>query len=41
VTFAESFGLEAYRPEGWDEIESAFAEAVPSDELSLIEVRLE
>ncbi|MFB1066522.1 acetolactate synthase large subunit [Natrinema sp. H-ect4] len=41
VTFAESFGLEAYRPEGWDEIESAFAEAVPSDELSLIEIRLE
>ena len=41
VTFAESFGIEAYRPEGWDEVEAAFEEAVPSDELALIEVVLE
>ncbi len=41
VTFAESFGLEAHRPETWAEIEAAFAEAVPSDDLSLIELRLD
>ncbi|QSW97919.1 acetolactate synthase large subunit [Haloterrigena alkaliphila] len=41
VTFAESFGIDAYRPEGWDEVAAAFEEAVPSDELALIEVRLE
>jgi acetolactate synthase I/II/III large subunit len=41
VAFAESFGIEAYRPEGWDEIDRTFRETVPSDELSLIEIRLE
>ncbi|MFC4440213.1 MULTISPECIES: acetolactate synthase large subunit [Natrialbaceae] len=40
VTFAESFGIEAYRPGTWNEIERAFSEAVPSDELALIELRL-
>ncbi|ELZ10807.1 acetolactate synthase [Halovivax asiaticus JCM 14624] len=41
VAFSESFGIEAYRPGTWDEVESAFAEAVPSDELALIEIPLE
>ncbi len=41
VTFAESFGIEAYRPETWADLEAAFGTAVPSDELALIEVRLE
>ncbi|WP_276256891.1 acetolactate synthase large subunit [Halomontanus rarus] len=41
VTFAESFGIEARRPETWDEVERAFAEAVPSDDLTLIDIRLE
>ncbi|WP_049990157.1 acetolactate synthase large subunit [Natrinema salifodinae] len=41
VTFAESFGIEAYRPESWDEIHQAFADAVPSDDPALIEVRLD
>ncbi|WP_135825354.1 acetolactate synthase large subunit [Halorussus ruber] len=40
-TFAESFGIEAYRPESWDELEDALTEAVPSDELSLVEVVLD
>jgi acetolactate synthase I/II/III large subunit len=41
VTFAESFGIDAYCPKTWDEIERAFSTAVPSDDLALIEVRLE
>ncbi len=41
VAFAESFGIEARRPETWDEVELAFAQAVPSDDLTLIEVRLD
>ncbi|MFA9501933.1 acetolactate synthase large subunit [Natrinema sp. H-ect1] len=41
VTFAESFGIEAYRPDGWDELEAAFAGAVPANELAVIQVRLE
>ncbi|ELY97689.1 acetolactate synthase large subunit [Natrialba aegyptia] len=41
VAFAESFGIEARRPETWDEVERAFADAVPSDELTLIELRLD
>ncbi len=41
VTFAESFGIDAYRPESWAAVEEAFDEAVPSDELALIEIRLE
>ncbi|MFC4552802.1 MULTISPECIES: acetolactate synthase large subunit [Halorussus] len=40
-TFAESFGIESYRPEGWDELESALEDAVPSDQMSLVEVVLE
>ncbi|WP_255169233.1 acetolactate synthase large subunit [Natrononativus amylolyticus] len=41
VGFAESFGIEARRPRTWEEVERAFSEAIPSDELTLIELRLE
>jgi acetolactate synthase-1/2/3 large subunit len=41
VTFAESFGIDAHRPETWDELGEAFRTAVPSDDLTLIEVPLE
>jgi acetolactate synthase-1/2/3 large subunit len=40
-TFAESFGIEAYRPGDWDELETALDEAVGSHEMSLVEVVLE
>jgi acetolactate synthase-1/2/3 large subunit len=40
VTFAESFGIDGYRPETWDELETVLADVVPSDELSLVEVSL-
>ncbi len=40
VTFAESFGIESFRPETRNEIERVLATAVPSDELALIEIRL-
>ncbi|PSQ49378.1 acetolactate synthase large subunit [Halobacteriales archaeon SW_6_65_15] len=40
-TFAESFGIEAYRPGDWDELETALDEAVGSHEMSLVEVALE
>jgi acetolactate synthase-1/2/3 large subunit len=39
-TFAESFGIEAYRPEDWAELEAALETAVPSDRVSLVEVVL-
>lgn len=38
VTFAESFGIESYRPETWTEIETILAKTIPSEELSLIEI---
>ncbi|MFC4451656.1 acetolactate synthase large subunit [Halorussus aquaticus] len=40
-TFAESFGIEAYRPDDWQELADALGAAIPSDELSLVEVVLE
>jgi acetolactate synthase-1/2/3 large subunit len=40
-TFAESFGIEAYRPDDWQELQDALETAVPSDEMSLVEVALE
>jgi acetolactate synthase-1/2/3 large subunit len=40
VTFAESFGMDAYRPESWDELAETFETVVGNGELSLIEVRL-
>ncbi len=39
--FCESFGVEHYRPEGWDAIDEAFADATGSDDLSVVEVRLD
>ncbi|AHG00123.1 thiamine pyrophosphate-binding protein [Halostagnicola larsenii XH-48] len=41
VAFAESFGIDASRPETWDEIERAFDEAIPSDELTLLAIQLD
>ncbi|WP_135854195.1 acetolactate synthase large subunit [Halorussus salinus] len=40
-TFAESFGIEAYRPDDWRELHDALETAIPSDEMSLVEVSLE
>ncbi|MFC6726326.1 thiamine pyrophosphate-dependent enzyme, partial [Halobium palmae] len=40
VTFAESFGMESYRPESWADLDAALEECVGNDELSLVEVRL-
>ena len=39
--FAESFGVEAYRPGSWSELESDLNEAVSSDEMALVEIVLE
>jgi acetolactate synthase-1/2/3 large subunit len=41
VAFAESFGIDAYRPESWDEVDDVLEETVPSDDLNLVEIRLE
>ncbi len=41
VAFAESFGIDAYRPDSWDELESVLAETVDSDAMSLVEVAIE
>jgi acetolactate synthase-1/2/3 large subunit len=41
VRFAESFGVEAHRPETWAEVGEALEEAVGSDSLSLVEVQLD
>ncbi|MFB6171191.1 MAG: acetolactate synthase large subunit [Haloarculaceae archaeon] len=39
--FAESFGVESYHPETWAEVERAFDEAVPADEMALVEIALD
>ncbi|EMA48362.1 acetolactate synthase [Halococcus morrhuae DSM 1307] len=41
VTFAESFGIDAYRPESWDELGETLETVVPGDEMSLVEVPVE
>ena len=41
VTFAESFGIEGYRPETWDELDDVLGRVVPAEELSLVEVSVE
>jgi len=41
VQFAESFGIDVSHPESWDEVERAFDEAVPADDVSLVEIRLD
>ena len=40
VAFAESFGVDGYRPESWDEVESVLDAVVPSDEMALVEIPL-
>ncbi len=40
VQFAESFGIEAHRPETWDDVETVLHEVVPSDEMTLVEIPL-
>jgi acetolactate synthase-1/2/3 large subunit len=41
VQFAESFGATAHRVETWEELSSVLESAVPSDELTLVEVPLD
>lgn len=41
VTFAESFGIEGYRPENWDELGDVLESVVPSEEMALVEVPVE
>ena len=41
VAFAESFGIDAYRPETWEEVEEILNEVIPSEEMALVEVRVE
>ncbi|MEM4782582.1 MAG: acetolactate synthase large subunit [Halalkalicoccus sp.] len=38
VAFAESFGIDGYRPESWDELEEALHAVVPADDMALVEV---
>ncbi|WP_332899907.1 acetolactate synthase large subunit [Haladaptatus sp. CMSO5] len=38
VTFAESFGIDAYRPNSWDELETVLQTVVRADEMALVEV---
>jgi len=40
VAFAESFGIDAYRPESWDAVERVLAEAVSSDDMAFVEIPL-
>jgi acetolactate synthase-1/2/3 large subunit len=41
VTFAESFGIEGYRPETWDELDDVLGRVVPAEGISLVEVSVE
>ena len=38
VTFAESFGIDGYRPESWAEVEDVLSETIPGDGMSLVEI---
>jgi acetolactate synthase-1/2/3 large subunit len=38
--FAESFGIDSYRPETWGDVESTLREVVPGDEMALVEIPL-
>jgi acetolactate synthase-1/2/3 large subunit len=40
AAFAESFGVEAYSPGSWADVEAALDEAVPSGEMALVEIPL-
>jgi acetolactate synthase-1/2/3 large subunit len=39
--FAESFGIDGYRPETWADVESTLREVVPAEEMALVEIPLE
>jgi acetolactate synthase-1/2/3 large subunit len=41
VDFAGSFGIDAYRPESWDELGETLESVVPSDGMALVEVPVE
>jgi acetolactate synthase-1/2/3 large subunit len=41
VTFAESFGIDGYRPESWAELDETLQEVVPADRMTLVEVPVE
>ncbi len=40
MTFAESFGIDGYRPETWDELEAVLEDTLASDAMSLVEIPL-
>ena len=40
MTLADSFGIEGYRPDGWDELEEMLADALMKDGMSLVEISL-
>jgi acetolactate synthase-1/2/3 large subunit len=40
MTFAESFGIEGYCPQDWDELEVTLRDALLSDEMSLVEIQV-
>jgi acetolactate synthase-1/2/3 large subunit len=39
--FAESFGIEGYRPDTWAEVEATLQSVVATDEMSLVEIKLD
>ena len=41
VALAESFGIDGYRPESWEELRSTLEETVPSERMALVEVLLD
>jgi acetolactate synthase-1/2/3 large subunit len=41
TAFAESFGIEAHRPESWDELDEVLESVVPREEMALVEVPVE
>jgi len=40
VTFADSFGVDAYRPESWSALERTLDDVVPDDDLAVVDVPL-
>ena len=41
MTLAESFGIDGYRPEKWDELEETLRDALNTDGMSLVEIPVE
>jgi acetolactate synthase-1/2/3 large subunit len=41
VAFAESFGIDAYRPAGWNGLKSVLVEVTPTPGMALVEIPLE